>query len=252
MCEVLNTFEMTCCNIVTNTSKTNAKLDECNDEERVEATMYKPICKLIKIRMQYVSNICYGMRIITRFMNEPRKSHLVAIKRIHQYLKRNMKLDLLFLTVVKYKNACLIGYSYSNLVGDKIDRRSTSSDMFKYNGASISWCIKKQLITILSSCEVVYIGGTFSSSCEAIRLDSLMKELKCEVHKSLKLMNDNISTIHIEKNPILRGRNKYIETRFPFIREQVMEEMLEVTYCPIEVQHAYNFTRALKIYKIVF
>lgn len=79
-----------------------------------------------------------------------------------------------------------------------------------------------------------------------------MKKLKYEVHKSLKFMNDNRSTIHVEKNPILRGRNKYIETRFPIIREQVMEEMLEVTYFSIDVQHAYNFTKALQIYRIVF
>lgn len=46
---------MTCCNIVTNTSKTNAKLDECNDEERVEAPMYKPICKLVSL-LRYICN----------------------------------------------------------------------------------------------------------------------------------------------------------------------------------------------------
>jgi hypothetical protein len=79
------------------------------------------------------------------------------------------------------------------------DRRSTSGHVFKYNDAAISWCTKKQSVTALSSCEVEYIAGTFAT-CQAIWLDSVMKELRCEVMKPLKLIIDNKLAISLAKN----------------------------------------------------
>ena len=84
----------------------------------------------------------------------------------------------------------LIGYSDSDWCGDLIDRRSTSGYVFKFNDAAISWCTKKQSVTTLSSCEAEYIAGTFAT-CQALWLDSVMKELKCEVMRPLTLKIDN-------------------------------------------------------------
>jgi hypothetical protein len=39
--ELLERFDMTYCNTITNSSETNAKLDECSSEEKVEATEFK-------------------------------------------------------------------------------------------------------------------------------------------------------------------------------------------------------------------
>jgi hypothetical protein len=61
-----------------------------------------------------------------------------------------------------------------------------------------------------------------------------MKELKCEVQEPLKLMNDNKSAISLAKTTISHGRSKQIEIHFHFIREKVMNGMIEVVYvyCP--------------------
>jgi len=140
----------------------------------------------------------------------------------------------------------LIGYSGSDWCGDLTDRRSTSGYVFKFNDAAISWCTKKQPVTALSSCEAEYIAGTLAT-CQALWLDSVMKELKCEVMRPLTLKIDNKSAISLAKNPISHGRSKHIEIRFHFIREQVTNGMIELYYCPTELQLAVGFTKAMKL-----
>ena len=105
---------------------------------------------------------------------------------------------------------------------------------------------KKQHVTALSSCEAEYIAGTFST-CQALWLDSVMKELKCEVMKPLTLRIDNQSATNLAKNPISHGRSKHIETRFHFIREQVTNGMIELQYCATKLQLTDGFTKALKL-----
>ncbi|MCI59166.1 copia protein, partial [Trifolium medium] len=49
------------------------------------------------------------------------------------------------------------------------------------------------------------------------------------------------------KNPVAHGRSKHIETRFHFIREQVVNGKIEAVYCPTQAQLADGFTKAIKL-----
>jgi len=104
---------------------------------------------------------------------------------------------------------------------------------------------RKQYVTVLSSCEAGYIAGTFAA-CQAILLDNVMKEINYGVEKPLKRKLVNISTINLAKNPIAHERSKHIETMFHFIRKQVTKCMIEVVYCPTEVQLADEFAKGLE------
>jgi hypothetical protein len=244
--DLLERFEMTECKAVSNPSETNAKLDDCVNEEGVDPTLFKQIVGSLRYLCNSRPDICYSMSVVSKFMNNPKKSHLAAAKRILRYMKGTVKLGLLFPTGVNGSSAELISYSDSDWGGDKTDRRSTSGYVMQYNGVSIAWCSKKQQVTALSTCEAEYIAGTFAT-CQVIWLDSVMKELKVEVSKPLKLLIDNKSAIRLAKNPISHGRSKHIETRYHFIREQVMNGNIEVVYCPTEDQLADGFTKALKL-----
>jgi len=70
--------------------------------------------------------------------------------------------------------------------------------------------------------------------------------------KPLTLKIDNKSAISLAKNPIFHGRSKHIETRFHFIREQVTNGMIELHYCPIELQLADGFTKTLQLDRFEF
>ncbi|XP_050915370.1 secreted RxLR effector protein 161-like [Lathyrus oleraceus] len=196
-------------------------------------------------------NICYSVSVIRKFMHDPRKTHIISTKRILRYVKGIKEYGLLFPNRSKGDKSELIGYSDSDWCGDITHRRSTLGYVFKFNEAAISWCTKKQPVTTLSSCEVECIAGTFAT-CQAMWLDSVMKELRCEVMKPLILRIDNKSSISLAKNPISHGRSKHIDTRFYFIREKMSNGMIEVQYCPTEVQLVDDFTKALKLDRFEF
>jgi hypothetical protein len=158
---------MTNCRTVTNPSETIAKLDECINVEKVEATEFEPIVGSLRYLCNNRHDICFAVSIISRYMNDPKKSHLNVAKRVLRYVKGAMKLDLLFPTESNGEKVVLIGYSDSDWCEDRSDRRSTSCYVFKFNNAAISWCTKKHPTTALSYCETEYIAGTFVA-CQAI------------------------------------------------------------------------------------
>ena len=247
----LDKFEMKSCNTVSNPSETNSKLDECIEEEKVDSTMFRQIVGSMRYLCNNRPDICYSVSVIRKFMHDPRKSHLIAAKRILRYIKGTIDFGLLFPYGAQSKVNELIGYSVSDWCGDLTDMRSTSGYVFKFNEAAISWCTKKQPVTALSSCEAEYIAGTFAT-CQALLLDSVMKELKCEVIKPLTLKIDNKSAISLAKNPLSHGRGKHIQTRFHFIREQVTDGIIELHYFPTKLQLTYGFTKAVKLGRFEF
>jgi hypothetical protein len=103
------------------------------------------------------SYICYPVNVISKFMHDLRKPRLIAAKRIIIHIKGTMEYGLLFPTGSISEGNELIGYSDSDWCGDLTGRWSTSGYVFKFNDAAISWYIKKQPVTALSSCEVEYI-----------------------------------------------------------------------------------------------
>jgi transposase InsO family protein len=249
--EILGKFEMTDCKPISNPSDTNVKLDECADEEGVDPTLFRQMIGSLRYLCNSRPDICYAVSVISKFMNSPKKSHMTAAKRILRYVKGTLKLGLLFPTGSNDDSVELKSYSDSDWGGDKTDRRSTSGYVMIFNNVAVAWSTKKQPVTALSTCEAEYIAGTFAT-CQMIWLDSVLKELKCEVQKPLKLMIDNKSAISLAKNPISHGRSKHIETRFHFIREQVVNGNIEVVYCPTEIQFADGFTKAVKLDRFEF
>lgn len=59
-------------------------------------------------------------------------------------------------------------------------------------------------------------------------------------------MINNKSIINLAKNPILYGRNKHIETKFHFLRNQVQNGVLEVMHCSTQKQLKDVLTKVIK------
>jgi KUP system potassium uptake protein len=74
-----------------------------------------------------------------------------------------------------------------------------------------------------------------------------MRELKCKLKLPLQLLIDNKFAINLARNPVSHGRSKHIETRFHFIREQVMNGKIDVVHCPTHDQIADALTKAIKL-----
>ncbi|GAU27372.1 hypothetical protein TSUD_55260 [Trifolium subterraneum] len=69
----------------------------------------------------------------------------------------------------------IVWFSDAEWCGEKVDRRSTSGYVFKFQNAPVSWCSKKQSVIALSSCEAEYVAGSLAA-CQANWLQSLLCE----------------------------------------------------------------------------
>ncbi|XP_045797787.1 secreted RxLR effector protein 161-like [Trifolium pratense] len=205
--ELLKFFEMNGCNSWSNPSETNSKFDECTNEKKIDPTMFRQIVGSLRYVCNSRPNICNVVSVISRFMHDPRKPHLIAAKRILRYLKGTLEFGLLFPIGTNSEGSTLIGYSDSDWCGDITDRRSTSDYVFKFYNAAISWCTKKQAVIALSSYATEYIADTFAA-CQSIWLNSVMKDIKCELMKPLILKIDNKSAISLLKiQSLMAGAN---------------------------------------------
>ena len=68
-------------------------------------------------------DIMFSVCMCARFQSNPKFSHLIAVKRIIRYLLGTVNLGLWY---PKNSVCNLVGYSDSDFVGSKIDRKSTS------------------------------------------------------------------------------------------------------------------------------
>lgn len=248
--DILKRFNMMSCNPSSSPAETNVKLVMNEDEEPVNPTLFKQIVGSLRYLCNSRPDIAYAVGIISRFMSEPRVSHLLAAKRVMRYIKGTLQYGILFPKCLNDSSMELMAYSVADWCGDRQDRKSTSGYLFKFMNAPISWCAKKQPVVALSTCESEYIAGCMAA-CQAIWLENILKEMEIEVSRPIELLIDNKSAISLARNPVLHGRSKHIEAKFHFLREQVNKGALQIVHCSTELQLADIFTKALKFDRFI-
>jgi len=151
--EVLNKFNMADCNPVPTPVIANLKLTEALEEGAVDALVYKQLVGSLIYVCNRRPDISYKVGLVSRFMTNPRASHLSATKHILRYLRGTTELVLHYPTKTNSWDRVLEGWSDSDWYGDKVQRKSTNGYLLKYMNVPVSWCSKKQNVVTLSSCK---------------------------------------------------------------------------------------------------
>ncbi|KAK2402146.1 putative mitochondrial protein [Trifolium repens] len=243
--EILRKFEMVDYNSSVTPADTKVKIEDDDTSEAVDSTMFRQLVGSLRYLCQSRPDISYAVGYISRFMSKPLKSHFLAAKRILRYINGTVHYGVLFPYSSNRETLELVGFSDADWCGDKIERKSTSGYLFKFQGAPVSWCSKKQSVIALSSCEAEYVAGSLAS-CQANWLQSLLSEMGIIEDITVVLNLDNKSAINLAKNPISHGKSKHIETRFHFLRDQVSKGKLKLEFCSSEDQQADIMTKAVK------
>ena len=84
-----------------------------------------------------------------------------------------------------------------------------------------------------------------SAAQEAIWIQQVISDMTSEPTKPVHINEDNQSAISMTKNPQYHGRAKHISIKYHFVREQVENGVLILTYCPSEHMLADMFTKGL-------
>ena len=150
----------------------------------------------------------------------------------------------------------LTGYCDSDW-GSSIDpegaRRSTTGYCFNLNkiGGSISWKSSRQPIVALSSTEAEYMGLSAATQ-EALYLKQLLNDIDPQFKIPIVVYEDNQGAIALIENPVHHQRTKHIDIRYHFIREQVINDCIDVEYLQTDLMVADYLTKPVGRIKLEY
>ncbi|KAE8655616.1 hypothetical protein F3Y22_tig00117021pilonHSYRG00028 [Hibiscus syriacus] len=183
--------------------------------------------------------------VMSRYMQNPKKPHLEAVRRILRYVKNTIDYGLLY---KKGEDCKLVGYCDADYAGDHDTRRSTTGYVFKLGSGTISWCSKRQPTVSLSTTEAEYRAAAMAAQ-ESTWLIQLMNNLHQPVDYAIPLYCDNQSAIRLAENPVFHARTKHVEVHYHFVREKVLQEEIEMRQIKTDEQIADLFTKSLSVGK---
>jgi hypothetical protein len=134
---------------------TDGHLDLNTGGKSIDQKVYRSMIESLLYLCASRLDIMLLVFICVRFQSDPKEFHLVAMKRILRYLVHTPYIGLWY---PKGSTFDLIGYSDSNYVGCKVDRKSTSGTCQFLGRSQVSWSSKKQTFVALSTTEAEYVA----------------------------------------------------------------------------------------------
>ncbi|GJS17908.1 retrovirus-related pol polyprotein from transposon TNT 1-94 [Tanacetum coccineum] len=108
--------------------------------------MYAMVCTM--------SDIAHAVRVVSRFMSNPGRGHLKAVKWLLRYLKGTSKATLCFIR----KEVVLEGFSDLDNGGCLDSGKSTTSYVFTVGGIAVNWMSRIQKCVAMSTTKVEYMA----------------------------------------------------------------------------------------------
>ena len=133
--ELLKKFDMKNCKEVVTPIATGCYLDTDEKGSNVDQTKYRGLIGLLFCPTASRPDIMFSVCLWARYQAIPKESHYMTAKRILKYLKGIIDVGLWYPSKVSLN---LIGYSNSDFVGCKIDRKSTSGTCHLLGSSLIS------------------------------------------------------------------------------------------------------------------
>ncbi|XP_074356315.1 secreted RxLR effector protein 161-like [Apium graveolens] len=134
--------------------------------------------------------ITYGVSLISRFIEQPKKIHWEAEKRILRYVRGTLGDGLYYQKTNDYK---VLGYCDSDWAGSVDDSKSTSRNVFFVGCCAITWMSKKQQVLSLSTAHAEYISLSIASY-QALRNTWVSEDLKHAAKESPIIYFDRKAT----------------------------------------------------------
>ena len=205
--------------------ETATKLDQDDPGKGVDITSYRGMIGSLLYLTASRPDIMFSTCLCARFQANPKESHLIVVKRIFKYLKGTPNLGIWY---PKGTGFDLIGYTNSDFAGCKIDRKSTSGSCQFLGRRLVSWYSKKHHFVSTSTVEAEYIADG-SCCAQILWIRNKLWDYGLLLNK-IPIFCDNTSAIAISNNPVQHSRTKYIDVRYHFIREHVMNGTLELHF----------------------
>ncbi|GJU75710.1 retrovirus-related pol polyprotein from transposon TNT 1-94 [Tanacetum coccineum] len=220
---------------------TETKLTKDVEGESVDNTKYRGMIGSLLYLTASRPDIMFSVFLCARFQEDPKTSHLEAVKRIFRYVKGTMHLGLWY---PKGSGIETIVYADSDHAGDYVDRKSTSGICTFMGCCLTSWFSKKQTALAISTTEAEYVSA--GKACQqALWMKQALVDYGIRLD-DIPIMCDNKGAIDLSKNPVQHSRTKHIEIRHHFLRDNVQKGNISIEKVSSEDNIADILTKPLK------
>ncbi|GJR17286.1 hypothetical protein Tco_0965813 [Tanacetum coccineum] len=169
-----------------NPMSSDTKLMKDEECKSVDSTKYRGMIGSLLYLTTSRPDLMFSVCLCDHFQEDPKTSHLEAVKLIFRYIKGTTHLGLCY---PKGTGIETIVYADSDHAGDYVDRKSTSGTCTFVGCCLTSWLSKKQTALAISTTEVKYKGHISIEKVPSIDkiADILTKPFKRESFKYLRL-----------------------------------------------------------------
>nr|GEX40548.1 retrovirus-related Pol polyprotein from transposon TNT 1-94 [Tanacetum cinerariifolium] len=241
--EILKKYGLNTCDIIGTPMDIKDNLDLDQIRTPVDATKYRSMIGapmyLTSSRPDNVHATC----VCARYQAHPTKKHLKEVKRIFRYLRGTVNMGLRYTKNSRFE---LTGFSDADYEGCKDTFKSTSGGAQFLGEKLVSWSLKKQDCTSLSTAESEYVS--LSACCtQVLWMQTQLTDYGYHFDK-IPIYCDSKSAIAISCNLVQHSRMKHIAVRYHFIKEHVEKGTIEMYFVKTDYQPADIFTKALPVY----
>ena len=187
-------------------------------------------------------DIMLSVCMCARFQANLKECHLMAVKRIFQYLVHTPNLGLWY---PKGSTFELLACSDSDYAGCKVNRKSTTGTCQFIGRSLVSQSSKKQNSVALSTIEAEYVA-VGACCAQLLWIKQTLKDFGYELTK-IPLLHDNESAIKLanDKQPHKPLSNKAHRHRHHFLRDNEAKADIVIHHVSTEKQLADIFTKPL-------
>eukprot|EP00253_Pinus_taeda_P030413 PITA_30413 len=212
-----------------------------NDESTVvHQPTYRSMIGSLRYLIGTRPDIMHVVGLVGRFQENPKETHLQAVKRIFKYLQGTQNYGLWY---PRDTDLTLHAYTDADWAGGMDDRKSTSGGAFFMGSRLVSWFSKKQILIALSTAEAEYVAA--ASCCTQLLWMQTLQDFQITCTPPIPILCDNTSAISISKNLVMNSKTKHIPIKYHFLWEQVLEQKVKLEYVPSKEQVADIFTKPL-------
>nr|GEX18190.1 copia protein [Tanacetum cinerariifolium] len=228
--EILKKYGMESCDSVGIPMEIKDKLDLDQNGTPVDATKYHRTIGALMYLTSSRPDIVQTTYLCARYQAKPTEKHLKEVKRIFRYL------------YTKDSGFELTGFSDADYAGCKDTFKSTSGGAQFLGEKLVSWSLKKQDCTTLSTAKAEYVS--LSACCvQVFWMRIQLTDYGFHFNK-IPIYCDLKSAIAISCNPVQHSRTKHIAIRYHFIKEHVEKGTIKLYFVETDYQLADLFTKA--------
>ncbi|GJV46660.1 hypothetical protein Tco_1431196 [Tanacetum coccineum] len=166
------------------------KLTKDEECESIDSTKYRGMIGSLLYLTTSRPDIMFSVFLYARFQEDPKTSHLEAVKR------------------------------------DYVDRKSTSGICTFVGCCLTSWFLKKQTTLAISTAKAEYVSA--GKACQqALLMKQALIDYDIRLD-DVPIMCDNKGEIDLNKNPVQHSRTKHIEIRHHFLRDNVQKGYISI------------------------